>query len=221
MLLVLLLSVNNVIKGNNITTTGNYAIDLGTKTGNTVTDNYLVSALYGGDAAVKYTNANNIVENNSPKGNITADRFEDGLTINIGDKVSLNVTLTDDAGKAISGATVVFLLNNTEYKSVTDAEGKAYFDLSGIALGKYLVNYRFDGNDNYSKCNLTVNDKLTVSKIPTEINVTSESISLEIDNETNVCATLDPAVAGKLKYTSSNEFVATVDADGKSYCYCK
>ena len=57
---------NNVIKGNNITTTGNYAIDLGTKTGNTVTDNYLVSALYGGDAAVKYTNANNIVENNSP-----------------------------------------------------------------------------------------------------------------------------------------------------------
>ena len=201
----------NSIAGNNITATGDYAVDLKDKTGNNVTDNYLVSVLYGGDAAVKFTNANNIVENNYPKGIITADRFEDGLTINVTDKVSLNVTLTDETGKAISGATVVFLLNNTEYTNVTDAEGKAYFDLSVIAVGEYLVNYRFDGNENYSKCDLTVNDKLTVSKISTEIKVANATVNMEVGSEIGSGAYLTPADAGNVTYTVSNYSVVKVE----------
>ena len=56
-----------MIEGNNITSTGNYAVDLGSKTGNNVTDNYLTASVYKGDKAVKFTNANNVVENNLPK----------------------------------------------------------------------------------------------------------------------------------------------------------
>ena len=64
-------SNNNIIKGNYITSTNNYAVDLGSKTGNNVTDNYLVASEYKGDKAVKYTNANNVVKNNLPKVEIT------------------------------------------------------------------------------------------------------------------------------------------------------
>ena len=108
---------------------------------------------------------------------LTADRFDSGLKIKNGSHVLLNATLTDfDTAEAISGATIVFLLNDNEYTNVTDAQGKAYFDLSEIPVGKYLVNYRFDGNEDYDKYNLTVNDILIVSTNPDESDITASSV---------------------------------------------
>ena len=59
-------SNDNVIILNNITATGDYAVNLNAKTGNTVTGNILIAKEYYGDAAVKYTNENNVVEDNYP-----------------------------------------------------------------------------------------------------------------------------------------------------------
>ena len=82
-------SNDNVIKANNITTTGNYAVDLKAKTGNNVTDNYLVASVYKGDRAVKYSNANNIVENNLPRVEITV--AADSIWIGSNGLVTVNV----------------------------------------------------------------------------------------------------------------------------------
>ena len=139
---------------------------------------YTFQSLDSGSVTVSYDNVHSTIDFISLDTSfLTADRFGSGLKIKNGSHVLLNATLTDfDTGEAISGATIVFLLNNTEYTNVTDAEGKAHFDLSGIAIGKYLVNYRFDGNEDYDKYNLTVNDILIVSTNPDESDITGSSV---------------------------------------------
>ena len=139
---------------------------------------YTFQSLDSGSVTVSYDNVHSTIDFISLDTSfLTADRFDSGLKIKNGSHVLLNATLTDfDTGEAISGATIVFLLNNTEYTNVTDAEGKAHFDLSGIAIGKYLVNYRFDGNEDYDKYNLTVNDILIVSTNPDESDITGSSV---------------------------------------------
>ncbi|WP_296806742.1 Ig-like domain-containing protein [uncultured Methanobrevibacter sp.] len=155
-----------------------------------------------------------LVVNDKKVSFLTADSFaDDGLTISVGNHVLLNATLVY-FDEPISNATIVFLLNDTEYTNVTDAQGKATFDLSGIPVGKYLVNYRFDGNEQYKGDTLTANDKLTVSKIATEITVNSTALDLKVDDEVDSGATLTPADAGALNYTSCNSTVAVV-VDGK------
>ena len=64
---------DNELKKNTIASTGDYAIDLKSTTGNNVTDNYLTASVYKGDKAVKFTNKNNVVENNLPKVEMTVD----------------------------------------------------------------------------------------------------------------------------------------------------
>jgi uncharacterized protein YjdB len=157
-----------------------------------------------------------LIVNSKKESILTVDRFDEGkLEINLGDHVLLNATLKDfDNNNPISDATIVFLLNETEYTNVTDAEGNAHFDLSEIAAGNYVVNYKFDGNSVYSGDATFVNDNLIVSKISTEITVANATFSLNIDDEVDAGASLTPADAGALVYTSSNETVAVV-VDGK------
>ena len=174
---------------------------------------YTASVVVDDDDYKSNTVTFHLVVNSKAESYLSADRFADGLTINVGDHVLLNATL-EDFITGISGATVVFLLNDTEYTNVTDENGKATFDLSGIPVGEYLVNYRFDGNDQYKASNLTVNDQLTVSKIATEIEVTNSTLDLNVNDEVDSGATLTPADAGALTYSSSNETVAVV-VDGK------
>ena len=170
---------------------------------------YTASVVVDDDDYKSNTVTFHLVVNSKAESYLSADRFADGLTINVGDHVLLNATL-EDFITGISGATVVFLLNDTEYTNVTDENGKATFDLSGIPVGEYLVNYRFDGNDQYKASNLTVNDQLTVSKIATEIEVTNSTLDLNVNDEVDSGATLTPADAGALTYSSSNETVAVV-----------
>ncbi|MEE0024966.1 MAG: Ig-like domain repeat protein, partial [Methanobrevibacter sp.] len=139
---------------------------------------YTFQSLDSGSVTVSYDNIRSTIDFGSlDTPDLTADRFDSGLKIKNGTHVFLNATLTDsDTAEAISGAIIVFLLNNNEYTNVTDAQGKAYFDLSNIPVGKYLVNYRFDGNDDYDKYNLTVNDILIVSTNPDESDITGSSV---------------------------------------------
>ena len=103
-------SNNNVIKGNDIITTANYAVDLGAKTGNNVTDNYLVASVYKGDAAVKFTNVNNVVENNNPKVDITVAAD----AVWMGSNGTVIVTVVDGTGN------VTIKVNNKTYTAELD-----------------------------------------------------------------------------------------------------
>jgi len=60
----------------------------------------------------------------------------------------------------------------------------------------------------------TTNVTVTVSKIPVEISIANATVDLKVLNEIAIGATLTPADAGNLTYTSSNESVAIVQ-DGK------
>lgn len=59
------LSNGNIITGNNVSSTREYAIDLKKTTGNIVTNNYLLSSKHFGDNAVSFTD-DNIIKDNYP-----------------------------------------------------------------------------------------------------------------------------------------------------------
>ena len=157
--------------------------------------------------------------NSKPESSLTRDKFGDDniLKIQIGDNVVLNATLKDkEENKPISGATVVFIINGTEHNETTDDEGKASYTVSGLTAGNHTVNYRFDGNDNYKgDTSLSdINDIISVSKIDTHISVNESSLDLKVGGSAPINATLTPANAGTLSYTSSNTSVVVVDEKG-------
>ena len=140
----------------------------------------------------------------------------DNLTINVGDHVLLNATLKDfDTRNPIANATIIFLFNfDIEYTNVTDAQGNAHFDLSEVPVGEYLVNYGFGGNDIYYPIGVINNDKVTVSKIATEINIANASVDMEVNDVVPTGAALTPADAGNVAYAVSDSSVVKVK-DGK------
>ena len=164
---------NNVIKGNNITTTGNYAVDLGSKTGNNVTDNYLVSALYKGDAAVKFSNANNIVENNYPVSTVLT---AEDLDMTYKDGSAWVVTLTDGTNP-IEGAVVKVGILGKTYSFTTGADGTVSLPVN-VAPGAYDVSATFEGYGNYESA--FVNATVTVGKAVSTL--TAEDITLAYKN---------------------------------------
>jgi len=107
-------SNDNNIKENNITVTGQYAIDLKTATGNNVTDNYLTAELYKGDAAVKYS-GENLVENNIPA--ISMDVIADSVWI--GSNGTVVVSVVNGTGN------VTIKVNDKDYVVELDENGTA------------------------------------------------------------------------------------------------
>ena len=107
-------SDGNNIKDNTIITTDEYAIDLKTATGNNVTDNYLESSSYYGDASVKYAGENNIADND-PK--IIIDVVADAVWI--GSNGTVVVTVVNGTGN------VTIKVNDKEYVVDLDENGTA------------------------------------------------------------------------------------------------
>ena len=164
---------NNVIKGNNITTTGNYAVDLGSKTGNNVTDNYLVAALYKGDAAVKFSNANNIVENNYPVSTVLT---AEDLDMTYKDGSAWVVTLTDGTNP-IEGAVVKVGILGKTYSLKTGADGTVTLPIN-VAPGNYDVSAAYDGDGLHESA--FVNATVTVGKAVSTL--TAENITMSYKN---------------------------------------
>ena len=112
---------NNVITANNITTADEYAVKLSSKTGNNVTENYLVAATYKGDKAVDFTSETNIVKDNLPKAVILI--FTD--LVWIGSDANVIVNVPDAQGPVtveINGKTYTVELMNGAGSVVVPAE---------------------------------------------------------------------------------------------------
>ena len=102
---------------------------------------------------------------------------------------------------------------------VPDDSGVYSIDENGnvIALkeGKGSILVKVGGDGIYAENSTTVN--VTVSKVPTEITVDTASLDLFVGDETVIVATLTPADAGNVTYTSSDDSIVTVNADGKVF----
>ena len=127
------------------------------------------------------------------------------------------VNLYVEGTHTINATTVPsFLINNVTYKS--SDESVATVDAKGnviaVAEGNAIITVEVGDDKVYAKNSTTVT--VTVSKIPTEIIIQNSTVNLNALQYASTGATLTPADAGTLNFTSSNTDVAKIE-DGKIY----
>ena len=138
--LVTVKSNDNVITGNEITSTSDYAVDLGTTSNNTVTDNKLASADKLGDAAVKYAeDKNNTVVRNGGVAVITID----ANNVFVGNNNTIAITVVNGTGN------VTVKVNNKEFKEVKLTDGAVTIEVnaSDIVAGENVVVVTYNGDE--------------------------------------------------------------------------
>ena len=147
--------------------------------------------------------SNILIVETSITANATSDLFVDDK-----DQITYDLTPSDAVGD------IIFNSNDT---SVVDVDLNG--NIKAIAEGTALITVSFEGSENYtaSSTNVTV----TVSKIPTEINITNETIELKALQSICDLAVLNPAGAGNLTYTSSGEDIVRVSDGGIIYALTK
>ncbi len=144
--------------------------------------------------------------------NLTADTFSEGeLNLTIGNSITLNATLLDSDNNPVSGVNVSFLVDEDSFVNVTDENGIARYSLDNLAIGEYNINYIFNGTDSYAPSELNVNNTLRITKIDTSIELSNETFDLKVNDNISSGASLTPADAGTLSFSSSNESVVKVE----------
>ena len=96
---------------------------------------------------------------------------------------------------------------------LSDESGVIRVDENGVvnALkgGNATIVVKVGGDGVYAENSTVIT--VTVNKVPSEINITNETVDLKANSEVPTDATLTPADAGNLTYTSSNSSVAVVE----------
>ncbi|WP_407421173.1 beta strand repeat-containing protein, partial [Methanobrevibacter sp.] len=160
--------------------------------------NTTITVSVGGDG-VYALNSTTVTVN---VGKVTTEILIDNETIDLKvlENVSAGATLIPDAGD------LIYTSSNETVAVVQDGIIKA------LKAGIATITVSFEGNETHdaSEANITV----TVSKIDTSINVT-DSVDMYVGDEAVVNATLIPADAGELDFTSSDVSVVTVNAIGE------
>lgn len=126
--------------------------------------------------------------------NTTVDLFVD-------DEYEINYTLkpSDAVGD------LIFSSNDTNIVTVDSLSGI----IKAKSKGSATITVNFSGSENYTASNATIT--VTVTKVPSEINITNETVNLKANSEVPTGAALNPEEAGNLTYTSSNPNVAVVE----------
>ncbi|MEE0024134.1 Ig-like domain-containing protein, partial [Methanobrevibacter sp.] len=122
----------------------------------------------------------------------------DTLDLEIGDTFVINATTMPE------GLDVIYVPDESGVYSV-DENGV----VTALTNGTGSILVKVGGDGVYAENSTTVT--VTVSKVPTEINITNETVDLKANGEVPTGATLTPADAGNLTYTSSNSSVAIVE----------
>ena len=156
------------------------------------------------------------------------------ITINVGDDevyaknstvITVTVTLNDASVEAedmelnVSDSGVIKYTTNPKGLDVTfvaDNSGVVSVDEKGtvkaLKEGKANITVKVGDDKVYAKNSTVIT--ITVSKIPTEINVNNHTLDLGVDDKVDSVAELLPSDAGKLNFTSSDENVVVVDDKG-------
>ena len=90
----------------------------------------------------------------------------------------------------------------------------AWGNVEIIGVGNTTVDISYAGNENYSASNKTVQVAIYSDNIPTSIEV-NKSFDLHVDEVVDMKAIINPSNAGKLKYTSTDSSIVSVDENGK------
>ena len=125
------------------------------------------------------------------------------LDLGVDDKVdSVAELLPSDAGK-------LNFTSSDEKVVVVDDNGT----FTAIGVGSANVTVSFDGNNKFEAAESKI-VYVTVSKIPTKIFVSNDTIDMKVDDEVDPGVSISPYDAGKLNFTSSDVNVVSVDGDG-------
>ena len=128
------------------------------------------------------------------------------LDLTLGENGTINATLNPpEAGN---------LTVNYDDKIITVTQNTAgIWYVTPKTEGNTTITFSFPGNEHYAPAE-SKTITVTVNRIPTEIEIASETITLNVSDSASAGASLTPADAGNLVYTSNNTEVAIVDGNG-------
>ena len=98
------------------------------------------------------------------------------------EEVIIKATLTNRFNLAVPNKNITLNIGNNEYKTLTDENGEAKFNI-GLAQGNYTLKYAFSGDENYGASSAE-NSLEIFNGIKTEI--TSNSKTLFYDELFNI-----------------------------------
>ena len=193
---------NNELKENNITSTGDYAIDLKSTTGNNVTENRLVAKENEGDAAVKYVDGNVVKDNYR----FVVDLSVSVADIKVGETALINISISNGAT-----GTVQVIVDGKKY-SLDIKNGTASVEVPDLRVSQYTVGVTYSGDEYFLPGENSTTFK--VSKFDSTAVITTTDLS--IGKDVNVTVAIEGAtgdvtivVDGKRNVVTLNEGVAT------------
>jgi len=146
---------------------------------NTTPGKHDVKVVYSGDDEYSSNTTNSIVE--IPKYDTPISvSVED---INVGDTEIVTVTVPEDAA-----GTVTIEINGVEYTADV-SNGKAVFNVDGLAFGEKTVAVKYSGDDSYNENFTTA--QFTVSKVPSTTTATGKDIKVGKDEVITVTVPRD------------------------------
>ena len=177
-----------------------------------VEDNVTIVANSQGQAIITVSFAGNENYTAAENKTITVNVALNDASVSVeNDTMDLKVDETCTINATINPDTIMLKIKYT-----SSNESVATVDKNGIVTamgeGTAIITLEVGDDEIYAKNSTTVT--VTVKKIDTSINVDSSSLELEIGDNSSIVATLTPADAGNVTFTSSNSSVVTVDAKG-------
>ena len=161
-------------------------------------DNYYISARHDTDSY--YTEAETTISNNT--------KFNVNVTSKTTNNKTVNITAKSNIPNDVVQGKLLFIVpNNDPINATYSGNGTWWAVYTFDDYAVYEVNASYIGLDNVTITNGTIN----IGKIPTSISVENETADLFVGDSINTGATLTPADAGNLTYTSSDESVAKVE----------
>ena len=159
------------------------------------------------DYADYQVNASYVGLSNVIISNATISITRANSTVNVSDVVlnygeAKNVTVTAEGATGITAK-----INDTNVTVVNNFT----IPISGLAAGNYTLTVTTIADEDHNPVIKTV--KITVNKAHTEILIVNETLDLKVGDET-IVATLTPADAGNVTFTSSNVSVVDFDDEG-------
>ena len=95
--------------------------------------------------------------------------------IYVGDKITLNITLTDNNGNKIANKTVQVQINNESTTFTTDKKGNIVYSKDSKDAGTFKITVAFKGDNQYNQSD-NVTQTFKVQKIKTSITIKSKKI---------------------------------------------